>query len=300
MRKDLIIGGASNYTWDQLQYWVNSIKRSGFEGDIALVGTNYKKETIERLSQEGVLLSLYGTQQPNGDVTAPSNNAPHVERFFYLWNYLEKTTEDYRFVITTDTRDVVFQTNPSIWLVDNLVTGVLYASNLVISSEGMRYKNEPWGNQNLLESFGPYFHNMLKENMICNVGTIAGEFEYVKGLLSFIFHLSVNRPIPIVDQAVFNFIINTPPFKMNTLFTTNTHNWAIQLGTTIGAVEAGSGDLGMMFKSDPSKYTEIYEDEQPIIQDGIVLNPNREKYCIVHQYDRIPQLKNIMERMYES
>ena len=41
--KDLIIGGASNYTWDQLKYWVNSIKLSGFKGDIVLVATNIKK-----------------------------------------------------------------------------------------------------------------------------------------------------------------------------------------------------------------------------------------------------------------
>ena len=27
MVKDLIIGGASNYDWDQLKYWVNSIKQ---------------------------------------------------------------------------------------------------------------------------------------------------------------------------------------------------------------------------------------------------------------------------------
>ena len=32
MKKDLIIGGASGYTWDQLKFWVNSIKKSGFTG----------------------------------------------------------------------------------------------------------------------------------------------------------------------------------------------------------------------------------------------------------------------------
>jgi hypothetical protein len=48
MEKDLIIGGASNYTWDQLKYWVNSIRKSGFKGDVAIVGSNMKKETIEK------------------------------------------------------------------------------------------------------------------------------------------------------------------------------------------------------------------------------------------------------------
>ena len=294
MKKDLIIGGASNYTWDQLKYWVNSIKKSGFDGDIVIVGTNLKKATIEKLNSEGVILSLYGRTNADGDVVAPNNNAPHVERFFYLWNYLNGIESgQYENVITTDTRDVVFQTNPSKWLEDNMMGPLLVAS-----SEGMRYKNEPWGNQNLLEAFGPFFHNILKEKTIYNVGTLAGEFETLKGLLSFIFHLSVNRPIPIVDQAVFNFILNQPPFCFDTLLTNNSDAWAIQLGTTIGAVESGKGDLGMMFMSDPSKYQEIYEDNQPVIEDGVVKNTEGTPYCIVHQYDRVNGLREQIERIY--
>jgi hypothetical protein len=294
MKKDLIIGGASNYTWDQLKYWVNSIKKSGFEGDIVIVGTNLKKATIEKLNDEGVILSLYGRTNADGDVVAPSNNAPHVERFFYIWNYLNTLdSEQYNNVITTDTRDVIFQTNPSDWLDENMMGPLLVAS-----SEGMKYKNEPWGNQNLLESFGPFFHNIIKEKTIYNVGTIAGEFESVKGLLSFVFHLSVNRPIPIVDQAVYNFIINQPPFCFDTLFTNNSDAWAIQLGTTLGAVQSGKGDLGQMFMNDPSNYETIYEDNQPVIEDGVVKTIEDKPYCIVHQYDRVNGLKEQIERIY--
>jgi len=289
--KDLIIGGASNYDWDQLKYWVNSIKKSGFKGDIAIVGTNLKRATIDKLTSEGVILSLYGRMNTDGDIVAPSNNAPHVERFFYLWNFLETTKEEYNNVITTDVRDVIFQKNPSEWFEDKYA--FFYAS-----SEGMRYKNEPWGNQNFLDSFGPYFHNIFKENLIYNVGVLGGESNTIKGLLSFIFHLSVNRPIPIVDQAVFNFIINQAPFRFDTEFTTNKDGWAIQLGTTIGAVRSGKGDLGMMFNQDPSKYEAIYEDVQPDIGDGIVKTPDGEPYYIVHQYDRVDGLREQIERIY--
>ena len=294
MKRDLIIGGASNYTWNELKYWVNSIRKSGFKGDVALVGTNYTKETIDKLTEEGVILSLYGQKNDRGDITAHSNGAPHVERFFYLWNFLSSADpNNYRNVITTDTRDVVFQTNPSDWLDDNAISHLLVAS-----SEGMRYKNEPWGNQNLLESFGPYFHNIYKESMIYNVGTIAGDFETVKGLLSFIFHLSVNRAIPIVDQAVYNFIINQPPFLHDTFFTQNEDGWAIQLGTTLGAVKSGKGDLGAIFKTEPNKYEEIYEDVQPIVDDGVVKTPDGKTYCIVHQYDRVDRLREQIELIY--
>lgn len=291
MTKDLVIGGASNYDWDQLKFWVNSIKRSGFEGDIAIVGTNMKKATIDRLAKEGVILNLYGQMNSDGDVIAPNNNAPHVERFFYLWNFLETSKEEYNNVITTDVRDVVFQKNPSDWFKDRF--HFLYAS-----SEGMRYKNEPWNNQNMLDTFGPYFHNILKENFIYNVGVLGGEFQTIKGLLSFIFHLSVNRPIPIVDQAVFNFIITSAPFRFDTDFMTNEDGWAIQLATTLGAVKSGKGDLGMIFKDDPTTYETLYEDEQPIIEDGIVKTKAGEPFFIVHQYDRVDGLKEKIEQIY--
>lgn len=291
--KDLIIGGASNYTWDQLKYWVNSIKKSGFQGDIVLVATNISKATIEKLIAEGVKLSLYGKQNENGDFVAHSNGAPHVERFFYMWNFLNSMQDRYRYVISTDTRDVIFQKDPVKWIDDNL-----FSHFLVASSEGMRYKNETWGNQNLYDAFGPFFHNIYKESTIFNVGTIAGHYDYVTSLMFMIFQMSINRPIPIVDQAVYNVLLNVTPWADDTMLTTNKHGWAIQLGTTLPAVKAGKGDLGAMFKNDPDKYERIYEDHQPIIEDGIVKNVNGDFFTIVHQYDRVPELKEQIEKIY--
>jgi hypothetical protein len=293
VEKDLIIGAASNYSWDQLKYWVNSIKKTSFSGDIAIVGTNMKKETIDRLTEKGVILSLYGKQNERGDIEAPQNGAPHVERFFYIWNFLETSPIDYNNVITTDTRDVIFQGNPSEWL-DEYV----HSSLIVASSEGMRYVNEPWGNKNLYEALGPFFHNKLKNNLIYNVGVLAGEAEYMKGLMLMLFQISINRPIPVVDQAMFNFLINTAPYKDDTLFTNNMDAWAIQLGTTLPAVQSGKGDLGMIFKQSPEKYLGIYEDNLPLIEDGVVTTIAHFPYCVVHQYDRVDGLKEKVEEIY--
>jgi hypothetical protein len=296
---DLIIGAASGYEWDQLKYWVNSIKKSGFMGTIALVGTDMSKKTIDKLLEKEVELSLFGTQQPDGSVKAPANNAPHVERFFYLWSYLNQNRGKYDRVITTDTRDVIFQVNPSLQLDD-----LLRYHELVASSEGMRYQNEPWGNANLFQSFGPYFHNRLKNELINNVGVIAGHTYHVEGLLSMIFHLSLNRPIPIVDQAVYNFLINENPFKPITYFTTNDDGWAIQLGTSVEAVKAGAGEIGQQCKDNATKfakYTIDYEDTQPVIcDDGTVKNGRGDTFTIVHQYDRVPGLKEKVEKKYND
>lgn len=295
--RDLIIGAASNYTWNDLKYWVNSIRKSGFSGDVAIIGTNLKKATLDKLTDEGILLSVYGKPNEAGDIEAHSGGAPHVERFFCLWDYLHKTKEQYRYVVTTDTRDVVFQSNPFEWI-DKLDT----TYELIASSEGLKYKNEPWGDSNLFQTFGPYIHKTMREDLIYNVGVIGGNYSAVRDLMLMIFQLSINRPIPIVDQAVYNFIIKQHPSAITTLFTNNTHGWAIQLGTTLEAIKAGSGDIGQACLKDPCKLTQYqinYEDEQPTItEDGIVKNSSGQQYAVVHQYDRIPELKNKIQKLY--
>ena len=297
MTKNLIIGFASNYEWKDLQYWVNSIQKTSFSGDIHIVSDNMNKETIEKLASKNVHMSLYGKKDENGDFVSDQSIAPHVNRFFYIWNTLKNIgPSTYRDVVTTDVRDVIFQSDPIEWIKENLVM-----HSLVASSEGMVYKDEPWGNQNLLEAFGPFYHNILKDNLIYNVGVIGGDYYHVRGLMSLIFQLSINRPIKIVDQAVYNYLISTDPFYNDTMFTSNKDCWAIQLGTTLDAVRCGSGDLGQAYIKDKAaqlKYHQSYVDDAVIIEDGIVKNLEKNPYCIVHQYDRIHDLNMKIQQLY--
>ena len=265
-----------------------------------LVATNIKKETIDKLTSEGIMLELYGKQQENGDVVAHSNGAPHVERFFYIWNYLKNNVSKYDFVISTDTRDVIFQDNPSAWLDEHFTLGY---DGLIASSEGMKYEDEPWNNQNLYQAFGPYFHNYYKSMIIFNVGVLAGLPEQMRDLFFMIFQMSINRPIPVVDQVVFNVLLNQEPYRQVTKFVANSDAWAAQLGTTLEAVKSGAGDLGLMIKNDPSmlnKYLENYKDKQPkLTEDGYVVNDGGTKFTIVHQYDRTHEWKDKILKRYE-
>lgn len=295
MGKDLIIGAGSNYDWDKLKYWVNSIKKSGFTGDTVLVASNITKETIDKLLAEGVKLALYGKQDEKGNFRNDVKNAPHVERFFYMWNFLQMNVEKYTRVIATDTRDVVFNRNPQEELDD-----LLKDHDIVAASEELLYKNEPWGNQNLYETFGPYFHNRLSDKPIYNVGVIAGRTESVTRLFINLFQMSINRQIPIVDQAVYNFLIQECLDKVN-FVGTKIDSWAINLGTSVGAITAGKGDLGYMAANDRKvfdKYLKDYMAPQPIFDGHRVYTPHGDNYAIIHQWDRIPALKEEIEKTY--
>lgn len=276
--KDLIIGGASNYDWNVLKYWVNSINKSGFEGDKVLVLMNCDRETVKKVTEAGFIVVGY-QQDEHGNLTYPkTGRAPHVERFLQIYNFLSQN--EYRYVITTDVKDVVFQLNP-IHYIDPRIG----EKNLIFSSESILYKDEPWGNQNLMETYGKFIHEKFKNNEIYNVGVLAGRGKQMRDLILNIFMATQGRPIPICDQSTFNFMISMSPYTETSLYLKSEDGWAAQLGTT----------------ADPSKidqFRPLLLEPEPKMERGLVKTSTGMKYTIVHQYDRVPEWRKIIEERY--
>jgi len=253
---DCIIGGCYNYNYDQIKYWVNSINRCGFEGDKVLILFNASDELAEQVSDQGFDVIMSDMDM---------NVAPHVMRFMAIHEYLSQN--DYRYVVTTDVRDVVFQSNPIDWLVNNLGD-----KKVVVGSECLKYKDEPWGDNNIKETFGDYVYNKMKDNTIYNVGVIGGYGKYVSDLCLDLTVNTVNRPIKICDQAVFNFLALNQMYKDQIFLADLQDNWAVQLGTL----------------ADPRKMDyfrpNLLEPEPTF--DGTHVNTTTGTPVVAHQYDR--------------
>ena len=263
-QKNLIIGGFTNYNTNQLKPWVISAKEVAGDNDVVLVYGNATPETLKWLDEQGVILV------PMLQV----NNVPiHVLRFLSIHNYLVNHWKQYEYVVTTDVKDVYFQTDPFKDIVGH---------KLVIASEGLLYKDEPWGNENLHQAYGQYVYEEFKNSEIFNVGTFGGQSEYVKDMVFHIFTNGINRPIPIVDQAVFNVLINTQPFKS---IVTKTNSWAAELGTTMDPSKIASFRPNLIFS-------------EPVFEDGLLKDCVGFTYPIVHQYDRVPVLKKFVQEKY--
>ena len=262
--KNLIIGGFTNYGIDQLKPWVISAKEVAGDNDVVLVYGNATDETLDWLVEQNVVIV---------PMLQAQNIPIHVLRFLSIYEYLDKHWQYYDYVVTTDVKDVYFQADPFKFLVDR---------KLVIASEGLKYKDEPWGNENLFQAYGPYVYEKFKDNEIFNVGTFGGKSEYVKDMVFHIFTNGINRPIPICDQAVFNVLLNTQPFKD---IATKTIQWAAELGTIM----------------DPSKIEQFKPNllcDEPIWEDGKLKYSDGLVFPIVHQYDRVPVLKKFVQEKY--
>jgi hypothetical protein len=279
---DLIIGCSTNYDWSKIKYWINSVNQSGFKGKKVMILMNCDVETATKVLKAGFEIISFGTDD-KGNLIHQSPFMVHVERFLHIYNYLKDN--NFRYVITTDVKDVIFQKDPFIQL-DEMLTRT--GKDLVFSSESILYKDEPWGDNNLMETFGPYIHNIFKENEIYNVGVLGGKGDAMRDLALNIFLACLGKPIKICDQSTFNVMISMNPYLKTSLYAKSEDGWACQLGTTV----------------DPSKIEQfkpfLLERTPKMENDKVVTATSTPKeFSIVHQYDRVPEWRKIIEAKYE-
>ena len=213
--KDLIISATTKYGKPQLWNYVESIDRCGFNGDKIMVVYEIDRNTIDYLKMRGWELYQF-----------PLQGHIHMKRLIDIYSVLEQLDTEYRYVITTDVRDVVFQKNPSEYLENSLKSGIL------VSSENVLYKDEPWGMKNIREGFGELPLSRYQTERSCNVGVLAGEYKYIKDLLFLNYLISQSgNTSHYTDQSSFNFLIHSNLVKGNVQIEGFETNWAFQLGT---------------------------------------------------------------------
>jgi hypothetical protein len=281
MSKDLIIGSFTNYDWNKIKYWVNSIAASGFTGDKAMLIYNCEIQTAQALSERGFKIMAFNQDRNTGHLFFDGQLIIVVERFFHLWQFMDQLIKDndYRYVIHTDVKDVVFQTNPSEWLTANMGDAKILAS-----SESLQYQHEPWGNDNMARSF-PWVYPTVKDKPIWNCGVQAGVPSVMKDLWINIYLLCKGNTVPNPDQAAYNVLLNLEPYKSITKFASSEDGWACQAGTTI----------------DPAKIAGFKQhllEPQPVWDGNYATTSTGIRHAVLHQYDRIPNWKPIVEARY--
>lgn len=287
--KDLVISAVSEYGWDKLKYWVNSLNRSGYNGYKAVIAFNIKDDTISKLIENGFEVWLASEKRnSNNDGYHFADNltyqVPTFRHFFY-WKFL-KDRKDIRYVISTDISDVVFQTNPTEWINDHLEDSD-FDIQLMYQSEGLLYKDESWGNENFQHCFGPDIYERVKNTPIYNAGSMAGDHKtFVDFSLNVALVVNNAQHNPTPDQAAVNLVLSLEPYRQITQYNNHDINWACEAGTTV----------------DPSKIEGFRPNllcPEPKWDGEFVYNSKGQKYCMVHQYNRVPEWKSSIEKKYE-
>lgn len=269
-KKDLIIGGFTNYNYKQLKPWVESVLEFMPDVEKVMIAGNTTQETVDTLTSKGfIVIPMQQTE----------NLPPHIPRWINVYDFLKKNGHKYNNVVMTDLKDVYFQDNPFEWLNENLGD-----KKIVAGSESLIYKDEAWGNQNLMDTFGPYVYEQFKNCEIYCVGVLAGKPEYLADLFLHNYLLALRVPAAL-DQGTFNLLMQTHPYKDIVLYAKQGDGWACHAGTV----------------ADPRKMDDFRPkllEPEPIYKNNIVYTSEGKRFYIVHQYDRVPQWSADVRKRY--
>jgi hypothetical protein len=220
------------------------------------------------------------------------NNMPiHTLRFIHFKLFLKENEEKYKDsrILITDTRDIIFQKDP---FEINMLYGMY--KEPIFTLEGIKYKDEDWGMKNYLDTFGQFLYDEMKDNMILNVGILNATYQDMIKICQNIFlmcHYNNNHN-PICDQAVFNYVCWNTPNRYDT-FNDTLFTYAAHLGVVM----------------DPNKIEKFKDKlcigmyDLPKFENGNVVvdcNGWNSIIPIVHQWDRIPELKTYFTEKYKD
>lgn len=272
---DLVVSVIRGHNWRQASAYTVSLAMTGYKGEKLIFAEN-----IDRNSQ--IQLSTYGfkvmseTFDPRRFVTR--------DRFRPVVQYLQDNWKKHRNVIWTDVRDVIFQTDPGLWLEKHLAPSrLLGCSECLIMGNDPVY-NGPWVKNSFPND--PAKRELVNSNEILCGGTVAGDAEAITQLLTALYDMC-SSSITMNDQTALNYLLRTEPFasmtripKMDEGFTA-TCSWLFGIGN--------------------QQHGHQLTDKVPVFDRSTttVKTPNgKTPFAIVHQYDREPVWNAMTQRKY--
>lgn len=254
-KENLILTYASGPTVESDTFWV-FIKSAKFDNaDIVILTHDMKINHRNLLSKLGIEIV---------DVPAGEMYYLFRDRHLHFWNYLNEHGSNYNRVIVTDSRDVVFQSNPFDWKNEKNHFVTFMAEGFKRSESGFA----------CIEHFEfqrdvPQPH--LKENSdrwVCNAGVIFGTSRAIQDFEFLMFSVTMKTIGRCTDQAALNYLLHflerDPAYQIS-------FPQAENLCLTGEGIKQGS--------------------VCPVVKDDTVCAPNGLPYHIIHQWDRIDGLK---------
>lgn len=288
--RDLILGAVTDYGPDAVSTWVESINATGFDGKKSVIIYNSGTDLVEYFMDNGFEVVMIGKLvQDRYLYRSRSYFNVCVDRFFHAFKYLKTLDNQINNVVMTDVKDVVFQSLP-FKNFENL------GKSVVLTTENIRYRDEPWGKHNIEKAFPSYAKDMM-DREIYNAGVIAGKNdEMFRNFLVTVYAFSMSSGMIYVeggggpDQAALNIIASMQPWNSHIHFSTVGESIAAQAGTTNDPAKIEHFSRHWVQPHIPQFNSETLNLSIGRIQKGVT-NFMGELYPIVHQYDRVPEWK---------
>ncbi len=269
--KGIALSSCFNYEWSNIQKLIMSFRKvCPTEEMIMCFYSKPSNSTIEMLERNNIAHKLVASQRPDRVV---------VERFLAYSEILNQSSADY--AVCVDAGDVYFQLNPFDWLMKTL-SGT---SKVVVGSEQLLYRDEKWGNENLMQSY-PDFYDSVKDHEIGNAGSLGGEKNALARICREIYDLSVNNNVFNPDQAALNVLmrVKQPDYFH---FTNPDDGWSYQCGTAANDLRGDDHTYS---------YNSRLIGSKPKILGDFVVNSRDLPVCLVHQHHHNKSITQLIKR----
>ena len=213
MKKNLIMGVATNYDWDALEPFVFSCKKNCPSAELVLFVDNISDFTRSQLMQWGGVVI---------DIPAELKGIlPVNSRFKIYADFLEKNADKYEQVFVADTRDVVFQ-GDVFESFKNYSNFLGYTTErLLIGSD--RIYNYPW----IEGRFGKDEADKLADKKAICAGTILGTANELKIFCYEMWKFICQKPTINFDQGTMNYLVWNNLLPIENLIEIDTFSGAI-------------------------------------------------------------------------
>lgn len=275
--KDLLISWASGDSFCKLpefRVFLESIRVSGMaeSADIVILTRGMPSEI------QSLITSHFGF----GLLFVEDSEMRYVsrDRFLHYWNFLIEKGRSYKRVLHTDSKDVIFQSNPFEFL------DQFSGEYVVFVPEGMKHAVSFWNMMDQLKSQRKLvsYRKVPNDWQVLNGGVFGGTMSKMRDFL-FLHWSNCSKTIdPIflegegcTDQAILNYLYHSFLFKDPSYL-------------VLEPEENGFALLG-------EAVCQKYLTRMPMMLDNLVVNPyNNLPYCLFHQWERTEFKEALLEK----
>jgi hypothetical protein len=265
----LLIGYLKNHTKAEniISYIKSACTHAAYEYDLAfcIADKNPDKNFIKEVSSYGITCF----ERPS------SNQNLYFDRYEAYKDFLQQHP-NYKYILHVDVTDSFFQDNPF---------NGLNKDKLTLTSEGIQIYQENWNRYIIKKTYeNSIYENIKNQNILCG-GVLGGRRDLFLTFIDKILEEYHNSPNPKTlegfDQAVYNKLVYNDKFlEENIEIKQLEESYCVHLHTYY--------------------HNEHYPKEKVLIPSSFnkVLNKHKEKYTIVHQFNRIQELYDNIKKHY--
>lgn len=265
--RKLILGTIWGYGYAELEPFLTTLKRTGYDGDVVFFHNGLSPATLRKIAADGVRLIPFSGSFPyiepalaahNRWGTLPMREDVPLQKAYYFFMvrhllhycFLQEYGSQYDVVFMTDIRDVIFQSDPFDFPIEGLCC--------FLEKAGVTL-GDPTANRNwILAIFGEATLERIADKPVTCAGTVYGTVPTALAYLDAMVSTIVKQGGSIADQGIHNYVIHTGLVPHVTFY---------------------DNDSGPVL-------TLVLEDTIRFDPNGRVINKEGQIPPVVHQYDR--------------